>query len=87
MQIAQRKTKILKAIVEAYIKNGEPVGSKLLCNVLDFPVSSATVRNEMAELSELGFLKRAWFPSAAPHLGRASSLGAGLQIICEQPDG
>ncbi len=56
MQIAQRKTKILKAIVEAYIKNGEPVGSKLLCNVLDFPVSSATVRNEMAELSELGFL-------------------------------
>ena len=56
MQIAQRKTKILKAIIEAYIKNGEPVGSKLLCSELDFPVSSATVRNEMAELSELGFL-------------------------------
>ena len=56
MQIAQRKIKILKAVVEAYIKNGEPVGSKLLCNELDFPVSSATVRNEMAELSDLGFL-------------------------------
>ena len=56
MQIAQRKTKILKAIIEAYIKNGEPVGSKMLCSELDFPVSSATVRNEMAELSELGFL-------------------------------
>lgn len=56
MQLAQRKIKILKAVVEAYIKNGEPVGSKLLCNVLDFPVSSATVRNEMAELSELGLL-------------------------------
>lgn len=56
MQQAQRKIKILKAIVEAYIENGEPVGSKVLCNLLDFPVSSATVRNEMAELSELGFL-------------------------------
>lgn len=56
MQQAQRKIKILKAIVEAYIENGEPVGSKVLCNLLDFPVSSATVRNEMAELSELGLL-------------------------------
>lgn len=56
MQLAQRKIKILKAIVEAYIENGEPVGSKALCNTLDFPVSSATVRNEMAELSELGLL-------------------------------
>ncbi len=56
MQPAQRKLKILKAIVEAYIESGEPVGSKVLCNLLDFPVSSATVRNEMAELSELGLL-------------------------------
>ena len=56
LQQAQRKIKILKAIVEAYIENGEPVGSKVLCSLLDFPVSSATVRNEMAELSELGFL-------------------------------
>lgn len=56
MQPAQRKTKILKAIVEAYIENGEPVGSKALCSMLDFPVSSATVRNEMAELSDMGYL-------------------------------
>lgn len=56
MQLAQRKIKILKAVVEAYIKSGDPVGSKALCNSLDFPVSSATVRNEMAELSELGLL-------------------------------
>lgn len=48
--------KILKAVVEEYIKSGEPVGSKLLCNTLDFPVSSATVRNEMAELSDMGLL-------------------------------
>ena len=56
MQPAQRKLKILKTIVEAYIENGEPVGSKALCSMLDFPVSSATVRNEMAELSEMGYL-------------------------------
>ena len=51
-----RKNKILKAVVEAYIKSGEPVGSKSLVNTLDFPVSSATVRNEMSELSEMGLL-------------------------------
>ncbi len=56
MQTRERKLKILKAVVEEYIKNGEPVGSKLLCNTLGFPVSSATVRNEMAELSEMGLL-------------------------------
>lgn len=56
MQLAQRKVKILKAIVESYIATGEPIGSKALCAELDFPVSSATVRNEMAELSELGLL-------------------------------
>ena len=56
MQPAKRKIKILKAIVEAYIESGEPVGSKALCSLLDFPVSSATVRNEMAELSDMGYL-------------------------------
>ncbi|MDE7389969.1 MAG: heat-inducible transcriptional repressor HrcA [Lachnospiraceae bacterium] len=56
MELAQRKVKILKAIVEAYIKTGDPIGSKALCSALDFPVSSATVRNEMAELAELGLL-------------------------------
>ena len=50
--------KILEAVVEAYIKTGEPVGSKTLCNVLDFNVSSATVRNDMAELAALGLLEQ-----------------------------
>lgn len=56
MQLAERKVKILKAVVESYIHNGDPVGSKAICSTLDFPVSSATVRNDMAELSELGLL-------------------------------
>lgn len=56
--LSQRKLKILSAIVENYIKYGEPVSSKNLCNILNLGVSSATLRNEMAELTELGFLEQ-----------------------------
>ena len=58
MEPTQRKMKILEAVVEEYIKSGEPVGSKTLCDVLDFSVSSATVRNDMAELANLGLLEQ-----------------------------
>ena len=56
MQPAIRKLKILEAIVDSYIGTGEPVGSKTLCDGLDFNVSSATIRNDMSELAELGLL-------------------------------
>lgn len=56
MELPVRKGKILNAIVKQYIETGEPMGSKALLNFLDFSVSSATVRNEMAVLSELGYL-------------------------------
>lgn len=52
-----RQLNILKAVIEEYIKNGEPVGSKLLENKLDFVVSSATIRNEMAALEKEGYLE------------------------------
>lgn len=58
MEPTQRKMKILEAVVEAYIKSGDPIGSKAICDVLDFNVSSATVRNDMAELSGLGLLEQ-----------------------------
>lgn len=58
MNLGERKLKILKALVETYVATGEPVGSKALCEALDFPVSSATIRNEMAELSEMGLLEQ-----------------------------
>lgn len=58
IELSQRKLKILSAIVENYIDNGEPVSSKNLCNILNLGVSSATLRNEMAELTELGFLEQ-----------------------------
>lgn len=58
MEPTQRKMKILEAVVEAYIRSGDPIGSKAICDVLDFNVSSATVRNDMAELSNLGLLEQ-----------------------------
>lgn len=51
-----RQEKLLKEIVESYIKTVKPVGSKSLCEKLN--CSSATIRNEMAELEELGFLEK-----------------------------
>lgn len=56
MELSERKKKILAAVVEQYIRTGEPVGSKTLLDCLDISVSSATVRNEMAELGYLGLL-------------------------------
>ena len=56
MELGKRKEMILAAIVEQYIKTGEPIGSKYLMTALPISVSSATIRNEMSELAELGFL-------------------------------
>jgi len=56
MELSPRKEKILGLVVESYIKTGEPVGSKSIMATLS--VSSATIRNEMAELSALGFLEQ-----------------------------
>ena len=58
MELSKRKEMILASIVEFYIETGEPVGSKYLVGTLPITVSSATIRNEMAELSELGFLEQ-----------------------------
>lgn len=56
MELSSRKLKILAAVVDAYVETGEPVGSKALA--LDLGVSSATIRNEMAEMVELGLLEQ-----------------------------
>ena len=57
-ELSDRKKAILKAIVEAHIKLGEPVGSKYLMQEGNIPYSSATIRNEMAELENLGYLEQ-----------------------------
>ncbi|MCR4614612.1 MAG: heat-inducible transcriptional repressor HrcA [Clostridiales bacterium] len=58
MELSERKKIILSAIVEQYIRTGEPVGSKSLLTVLPMSLSSATVRNEMADLADMGYLEQ-----------------------------
>ena len=54
--LTERQKNILKLIIEEYIKTAEPVGSRTLSNLLE--ISSATIRNEMANLEELGFIDK-----------------------------
>lgn len=56
--MSERKKQILKAIVEAHIAYGEPVGSKYLAGAIGTSCSPATIRNEMAELTALGYLEQ-----------------------------
>ncbi len=58
VELNDRKKKILAAVVEQYIKTGEPVGSKSLLEFQPMGLSSATIRNEMAELAYLGLLEQ-----------------------------
>lgn len=58
MELGERKQKILAAIIDAYIQTGEPVGSKTLVEMLDNAVSSATIRNDMADLAAAGYLEQ-----------------------------
>ena len=54
--LSARQMLIFKYIVEEFIETAEPVGSKLLMTKYELPYSSATIRNEMSKLEELGFL-------------------------------
>ena len=58
MELTDRKRRILRAIVEQYIATAEPVGSKVIAELAGLDVSSATIRNEMADLTEQGYLEQ-----------------------------
>ena len=58
MDLTDRKKQILKVVVEDYIRTAEPVGSKAIAAEMGGSVSSATIRNEMAELTTLGYLEQ-----------------------------
>ena len=58
MELTARQKKILRAIVDNYIQTAEPVGSKTLAAMADMDCSSATIRNEMAELTQMGLLEQ-----------------------------
>lgn len=55
-QLDGRKVTILKAIIKTYLENGEPVGSRTISKYTDLNLSSATIRNEMSDLEELGYI-------------------------------
>ena len=54
--LSERKLKILHAIIKTYLETGEPVGSRTISKYTDLNLSSATIRNEMADLEELGYI-------------------------------
>ena len=55
-ELSERKQKILHAIIKNYLETGEPVGSRTISKYTDLNLSSATIRNEMADLEELGYI-------------------------------
>ena len=57
-ELSRRKKQILRSVIEAHINLGEPVGSKYLMTSAEIPFSSATIRNEMAELEAMGYLEQ-----------------------------
>ena len=56
MELDERKVKILKAIVANYLETGEPVGSRTISKYTDLNLSSATIRNEMSDLEDMGYI-------------------------------
>jgi len=75
--LTPRRIEIFKAIVDEYIKTAEPVGSKALQQQYHLPYSSATIRNDMQELEEMGYLEKTHTSS-----GRVPST-AGYKFYCE----
>ena len=56
MELDERKKKILKVIIQNYMETGEPVGSRTISKDPDLKLSSATIRNEMSDLEEMGYI-------------------------------
>ena len=58
MELTDRKKKVLRSVVDLYIRTAEPVGSKAITALPDMKFSSATIRNEMADLTSMGYLEQ-----------------------------
>ena len=78
MELTERKKKVLRSVVDLYIRTAEPVGSKAVIQLPDMQYSSATIRNEMADLTEMGYLEQ-------PHTsaGRVPS-AAGYRLYVDE---
>ena len=76
----ERKRKILKAIIKTYMETGEPVGSRTISKYPDLNVSSATIRNEMSDLTDMGYIVQP-HTSAGRILSFPSSVRKGMEGI------
>ena len=78
MELTERKKKVLRSIVDLYIRTAEPVGSKAIAELPDMKYSSATIRNEMSDLTTMGYLEQ-------PHTsaGRVPS-AAGYRLYVDE---
>ena len=72
MELDPRKSRILTCVVESYIRTGEPIGSKMIAAMLEETVSSATVRNDLAYLSEQGYIEQRY--DVSPTQGQFDAL-------------
>ena len=58
MEMDERKIRILQAIISDYISTAEPVGSRTIAKKYDLGISSASIRNEMADLEQMGYIEQ-----------------------------
>ena len=75
MELTDRKKQILKIVVDGYVATAEPVSSKAIAEKMPGKISSATIRNELADLVEMGYLEQPHtsagrVPSATPSPGK-----------------
>ena len=89
MELSERKKKVLRSIVDLYIRTAEPVGSKAIAALPDMNYSSATIRNEMADLTAMGYLEQPHtsagrVPSAAGYRLYVDELMAGYRLSIDE---
>ena len=88
-ELDERKRKILNAIIQNYLDTGEPVGSRTISKYSDLHLSSATIRNEMSDLEELGYILQPHtsagrIPSDQGYRADGAGLAADGEDACSQ---
>ena len=89
MELTDRKKKVLRSVVDLYIRTAEPVGSKAITELPDMQYSSATIRNEMADLTAMGYLEQPHtsagrIPSAAGYRLYVDELMADYRLTMDE---
>ena len=80
MELSDRKRTILYAIIKTYLETGEPVGSRTISKYTDLELSAATIRNEMADLEEMGYIFQPHTSAGRIPTDAGYRLGAGTGI-------